>query len=129
MRPYAYTHPAGAGSDSSMKPIEYAPFALWIAPITSGGTKPPRPPVAPVIPVTLPTFACGVICETRAKTLPLAVPRPAAMQSSAIVPPGTSAGSKAWTTAVRAAGPSAAAVTRAGWTRSESWPPTGRKRP
>lgn len=79
------------------------------------------------MPVTLPTFGCGVTCETRANTLPLAVPSPAAMASSAIVPTGFSGGSKACTIAISAASSRAAEVTSAGWTRSESQPPIGRK--
>ncbi len=79
------------------------------------------------MPVTLPTLACGVTWETRAKTEPLDVPSPAAITRRAMVPPGFSGGSKAWTIANAAAVPSAAAVTSAGWNRSESQPPIGRK--
>lgn len=79
------------------------------------------------MPVTLPTWGWGVTRETRAKTEPLAVPRPAAISSRQTVAVGTRTGSKDWRIAKTATRPSAHAVTTAGWTRSASQPPKGRK--
>ncbi|MFD0394809.1 hypothetical protein ACFQ3Z_31135 [Streptomyces nogalater] len=67
--------------------------------------------------------------ETRAKTEPLAVPRPAAISSRQTVAVGTRTGSKDWMIARTATRPSAQAVTTAGWTRSASQPPRGGRSP
>ena len=64
---------AASGPHSSQRPMaSESPEWPKIEPITSGGTKPPRPPAAPTMPVTEPTLAAGRRWATRANVAPAA---------------------------------------------------------
>jgi hypothetical protein len=60
--------------------------------MTSGGTKPPRPPAAPTSPVTVPTLSGEATLPTSADTAPLAAPSNAARPRKQIVAVGISIG-------------------------------------
>ncbi len=98
-----------------------------MAPITSGGKKPPRPPAAPTRPVTAPTRAGGLASATQANTDPAPIPIITAIRmKSTAANPLPSSGLKIIQTARSAAPPHEIAVIRRGPNLSDSAPPIGR---
>ena len=95
--------------------------------MTSGGKKPPRPPAAPTMPVTLPTRSGGAMPATQANTPPVPRPRKNAISTNGDAgrAPRAAAAARRRPPGPRRR-PARSPTTVRGPIRSDSMPPTGR---